>query len=637
MPDLNMLPKLSDSDSRISKLELENSRLRSEVERLAGFIMPEGMDAAVNLVTVDRRLRQRGAALLSILDNLPAMIGYWDMNLHNRFANQAYTKRFGISPSQLLGMHIRDAIGEERYRLNLPYIQGALKGKPQQFERTIPTPDGKGLRHAQAEYIPHIVEGEVQGFFVQVSDITKIKEAEENSALLKFAFNQVREAFFMLDESGRFFYVNNEACVSLGHEHSKLIGMSVADIAPDWPAETWPEKWNHIKSEGAVTFESHHKMKNGSIFPVEINANYFEFSGKPHVLALARNITERKSAKNALLLQSEILKNVHEGVQMTRANDETIVYATPVFNRMFGYAENELVGQKVSILNASTERRPEQIADEIDHILNESGYWQGEIKNIKKDGSTFWCWVKISSFEHHEFGKVWVAVHEDITLRRQIEIDLEKAKVLMHRDLLVREVHHRVKNNLQGITGVLRLFAANNPGLAKPLDQAISQVQSIAVIHGLQGQTGQNTVHLCEMTSAIAAGIESLWNRPIAVDIPSNWTPRNVVESEAVPMALIINELVANAVKHGEEDRDVTIKLSYVPSSDSVIVSINNYGSIPPGFGLNNLDLFGTGLQLVTSLLPQNGIKLYWSQQGEKVATVLEVTCPIISLTKTSK
>lgn len=624
--------KLSDTDSPVSKLELENSRLRNEIERLGGFIMRDGMDAAENMVTVDRRLRRRGTSLLPILDNLPAMIGYWDINLRNRFANQAYSNWLGITPGQLLGMHIRDVVGEERYRLNLPHIEGVLRGEVQQFERTIPTPDGKGVMYFQAEYIPNIVDSEVQGFFVQVSDITKIREVEETSALLEFGLNQVHEAFFIIGESGRFVYINKEACVSLGYEQSELIGMRVADIAPDRPAEMWPERWDYIRSQSTVTFESRLKMKDGGIFPVEINANYFEFSGKSYILGVARNITDEKSAKNALLLQSEILNHVQEGVQITRASDKTIVYATPVFYRMFGYAENELVGEKVSLLNAATTRTPEQIADEIDQILNESGYWQGEIKNRKKDGSGFWCWVKISSFEHHEFGKVWVAVYEDIMQRKQIEMDLEKAKILLHRDLLVREVHHRIKNNLQGITGVLRLFATSHPELAKPLNQAISQVQSIAVIHGLQGKSGLNTVRLCEMTSAIAAGIESLWDRPISIDIPSKWIPRDILESEAVPMALILNELIANAVRHGDQNGDVTINFRYEPSRDSVIVSIYNSGSIPPRFGLNKPDLLGTGLQLIASLLPQNGARLYWDQEGGNVVTNLEVSSPVISL-----
>ena len=202
----------------------------------------------------------------------------------------------------------------------------------------------------------------------------------------------------------------------------------------------------------------------------------------------------------------------------------------------------------------------------------------------------------------------------------------------MHRDLLVREVHHRVKNNLQGVTGVLRLFAAKHPELTGPFDQVISQVQSIAVIHGLQGKSGQNTVLLCEMTLAIAASIESMWNRRISIDIPSNWIPRNIVESEAVPMALIINELLANAVKHGDADTEVAVTLRLEPGRDTAILSISNFGSIPAGFGLDNPDLLGTGLQLLASLLPQNGIKLYWDQRDGTVSTILEVGSPILSL-----
>lgn len=623
-----MFFKLSDSEDRVSKLEMENSRLRNEIARLAGFIMPDEMDAAENIVSVDGRSRRRGTGPLSILDKLPAMISYWDLNLRNRFANLSYAKWLGISPAQMLGMHVKDAIGEERYNLNLHNIEGVLRGEAQQFERTLPTLDGKGLRHARAEYIPNIVDGKVQGFFVQVTDITKFNEVEETSALLKFALNQVREAFFMLDENGCFTYVNNEACVSLGYHQSELVGMSVVDIATDQTAKMWAERRSYIKSHGTVTFESRHRMKSGSIFPVEINANYFEFFGSPYILEVARDITEQKSASNALLLQSEILNNVHEGVQITRDIDKTIVYATSVFNRMFGYAENELVGRNISMLNASTEKLPELIADE----MSKSGYWQGEIKNIKKDGSTFWCWVKISSFEHHEYGKVWVCVHEDITQRKRIEIDLQKAKVLMHRDLLVREVHHRIKNNLQGIAGVLRLFAQNHPELAKPLDQAISQVQSIAVIHGLQGRTGLSIVRLCELTMAVAAGIESLWNKPITVDIPPNWSPRTIVESEAVPVALILNELIANSIKHASGDGNVIIRLRYEQSNDSVILSIQNPGFIPTGFGLNNPILLGTGLQLVASLMPQNGAKLYWTQLGEEVISTLELNSTIMSI-----
>ncbi|MGE5476506.1 MAG: sensor histidine kinase [Bacteroidales bacterium] len=124
------------------------------------------------------RLRQHERDLTAILDNMPSMIGYWDRHLRNRFGNYAYKDWFGIDPATMPGMHIREVIGEERYRLNLPYMEAALRGERQTFERAIPTPDGSRIRYSLAEYIPDIRDGEVQGFFVLVSDVTRLKETE---------------------------------------------------------------------------------------------------------------------------------------------------------------------------------------------------------------------------------------------------------------------------------------------------------------------------------------------------------------------------------------------------------------------------------------------------------------------------
>lgn len=126
----------------------------------------------------DKLLQQRERDLKSILDNMPAMIGYWDSDLFCRFGNHAYHDWFGIEPDIMPGKHIREIIGEERYQLNLPYIEGALRGEPQFFERSIPALDGSHIRYSQASYIPDFQNGEVMGFYVLVVDISRAKAAE---------------------------------------------------------------------------------------------------------------------------------------------------------------------------------------------------------------------------------------------------------------------------------------------------------------------------------------------------------------------------------------------------------------------------------------------------------------------------
>lgn len=123
--------------------------------------------------------RQHERDLNAVLNSISSMIGYWDRNLRNRFANHAYRDWFGIDPATIPGKHIREVIGEERYRLNLPYIEAVLGGAAQQFERAIPSPDGRSVNHALARYIPDIIDGEVQGFFVEVMDVTSIKRSEQ--------------------------------------------------------------------------------------------------------------------------------------------------------------------------------------------------------------------------------------------------------------------------------------------------------------------------------------------------------------------------------------------------------------------------------------------------------------------------
>lgn len=123
---------------------------------------------------------RRQPDLSAVLNSLSSMIGYRDRRLRNRFANHAYRDWFGIDPATIPGKHIREVIGEERYRLNLPYIRAVLRGSAQQFEHAIPAPDGRSVRHALARYIPDVVgDGEVQGFFVEVMDVSPVIASEQ--------------------------------------------------------------------------------------------------------------------------------------------------------------------------------------------------------------------------------------------------------------------------------------------------------------------------------------------------------------------------------------------------------------------------------------------------------------------------
>lgn len=113
-----------------------------------------------------------------MLNALPAMVGYWDSDQRNRMANDAYIEYFGKTPQRIRGTHIRDLLGPDLYESSLPYIEGALAGEPQLFDREIPIPSGEA-RYTQVSYIPDTIKGEVRGFFVLMTDITERRRIEE--------------------------------------------------------------------------------------------------------------------------------------------------------------------------------------------------------------------------------------------------------------------------------------------------------------------------------------------------------------------------------------------------------------------------------------------------------------------------
>jgi len=137
------------------------------------------------------------------------------------------------------------------------------------------------------------------------------------------------------------------------------------------------------------------------------------------------DITERKKAEDEQRLQSEIARNMSEGVYLIRVSDGVIIYTNPRFEEIFGYGPGEMIGKHVSIVNAPTEMTPEETVDHIVGIMKRTGVWQGEIQNIKKDGTPFWCYASASIFEHPEFGETIISVHTDITERKRAEEEIK--------------------------------------------------------------------------------------------------------------------------------------------------------------------------------------------------------------------
>ncbi len=111
-------------------------------------------------------------ALVRMLDHLPSMVGQWDAEARNVFANAEYSSWFGRAPADIRGRHMAELLGEAVWELNRPYVEGVLaSGEPQHFERSLLDVHGQ-RRYVQVTYVPNVVDGLTTGFFVMVTDVT---------------------------------------------------------------------------------------------------------------------------------------------------------------------------------------------------------------------------------------------------------------------------------------------------------------------------------------------------------------------------------------------------------------------------------------------------------------------------------
>ena len=225
-------------------------------------------------------------------------------------------------------------------------------------------------------------------------------------------------------------------------------------------------------------------------------------------------------------------------------------------------------------------------------------------------------------------GQQLLLVASDVTEQRAAEQARFEAAV-SQREMLVKEVHHRIKNNLQGVAGLLQQTAARRPEVADLIGEAVGQVQAIAQVHGLQvGVTGP--LRIKPLVEAITASVQRTFGRSVTVQVEGTPPHRFALpEAESIPIALTINELLTNAIKHSTPGE---IRCLLHCDEARLSVSITNPGQLREGFSLAQVPPGVSGLGLVRALLPRRTATLTLLQVGVEVEAKVVLVPPSITL-----
>jgi diguanylate cyclase (GGDEF)-like protein/PAS domain S-box-containing protein len=180
---------------------------------------------------------ERVELLQQLIDHLPAMVAYWDRDRRNVVANAAYLEWFGFRPEEMHGIHIRHVLGEEVYAKNLPHLDAVLRGEEQLFDRTLVDTAGR-VRHTQASYVPNVVDGEVAGFFVLVTEVTARVEAERAVARAASQYRALARslpgAFVLLfDDELRYLVADGQGLAAFGLDSAAMEGRTMPEVLPD--------------------------------------------------------------------------------------------------------------------------------------------------------------------------------------------------------------------------------------------------------------------------------------------------------------------------------------------------------------------------------------------------------------------
>lgn len=286
-----------------------------------------------------------------------------------------------------------------------------------------------------------------------------------------------------------------------------------------------------------------------------------------------------------------------------------IIRLSEVAETTFGYASEELIGQKVEVLLSPRDRR--QQVDPHRSVLVEPGVcsWGSgrNLNGLRKDGSEFPVEIGINMVETGE-GPMTLSVILDLSERKLSEKRIRDA--LEQKDILLKEVHHRVKNNLQVIHSLLDLQALRmvDNDLVDVLRDSQNRIRSMSLIHQtlyLSQNFAQVDFHrfLGELLPRLT---ESYGTRASQVRIDIRALDVTLPINEAIPCGLIINELVSNALKHGfPNQQSGTVLVAISRNNDQVVeLSVSDDGrGIPPDTDLSRSD--SLGLQLVHLLTRQ--------------------------------
>ncbi len=402
-----------------------------------------------------------------------------------------------------------------------------------------------------------------------VDDITERKQAEDavraSEERFRTIFDSSNDAIFIFDLSSRFLEVNQAACERLGYTREELLRMSPADIDTPHFAHLAPARIRAAEEEGQLVFEAAHRRKDGTEFPVEINSQKIQYEGKPCLLSVVRDITNRKRTEEALRTSEEKYRNLYDDAPMAYMEYDIEGVITKVNRKlleMLGHDAEGVLGHPVWEFVVEKEAR-DVIKEKVASARSPSKDLERTYR--RKDGTPVTVLINDVFVKDDNDRIVGIRVTiQDITERKRMEEEKDRlqAQLLQAQKMesvgrLAGGVAHDFNNMLGVIIGNAEL-ALMETKAEDPFRQNVQEIlkasqRSTETVRQLLAFARKQTISplVLDLNDTVPRVLKML-RRLIGEDVELRWIPGKDVETVRMDPNQI-NQILMNLVVNSRD------------------------------------------------------------------------------------
>jgi len=418
------------------------------------------------------------------------------------------------------------------------------------------------------------------------------------------------DPLFTIGADGKITDVNKATEKVTGFPRDELISTDFSDYFTE--PDKAKEGYQKVFKEGLVRdYPLEIQHQNGHVTPVLYNASlYRDKSGNAvGVFAAARDITDRLKIENALK-ESEIkYKSLFESnpdYTILSGLDGITLDVNVAAEKVIGFPKEELIGKHFSELKFFPKDEINLHGEKFSNLLKHENVAPYESRIFDLNSNLRWVITSLTLILEDNTPKYILIINSDITERKKNENQIIKS--LEEKEVLLREIHHRVKNNMQIISSLLNLQIqyVENSEAENILKESQGRVKSMAMVHEKLYQSPHfNNINFKEYLKKLVSDIfYSYGIKTGTIEYVLNIENINIAVETAIPLGLIINELVTNSLKYAFPKCEGTIKIELKQSKEGLelIVADNGIG-LPKKINIYNTPTLG--LQLVNNLVNQ--------------------------------